>query len=115
MIQATRPVLRSYVAINELMSVVFGALTDGKTGAILFDTAGDRIYEMADIAEAVGEALGRRCGMDRPPRVDGPPDRYIGDGAVYRDLRHRFVVESVDFSRQVRDTARFMADFVASF
>ena len=86
-IRATRPVLRSYVAISELMSVVFGALTDGEAGPVLFDTAGDDIYEMDEIAAVVGEALGHGRGVRRPPLTELEPDRYTGDGAAYTRLR----------------------------
>jgi nucleoside-diphosphate-sugar epimerase len=108
-IRAASPVQRSFIAISELMSVVFGALTDGERGTILFDAAGDRVYEMAEIAEAVGRRLGAALGVRRPPMTDGPADRYVGDGAVYRSLRARFGVVPVEFETQVDETAGFMA------
>jgi nucleoside-diphosphate-sugar epimerase len=109
-IRATRPVLRSYVAISELMSVAFGALTDGEAGPILFDTAGDCLYEMAQIAEAVREVFGQQAGIRRLAMTDEAPDRYVGDGDIYRRLRSWLAVEPVDFISQIEDTARFMAD-----
>ena len=108
-IAATRPVLRSYVAIRELMSVVFGLLTDGEGGVTRFDTAGDEGLEMDAIASVVAEVFGAEHGMVRPPMGQGAPDRYIGDASVYKALRHRLAVESVDFPQQVRETAWFMA------
>jgi nucleoside-diphosphate-sugar epimerase len=109
-IRATRPVLRSYVAISELMSVVFGALTDGEAGAVLFDTAGDDVYEMDQIAAVVADALGHGAGVCRAPLTDSEPDGYTGDGAAYREMRGRFRVPQVNFARQVMETSRFMAD-----
>ena len=108
-IRATRPVLRSYVAISELMSVVFGALTDGEAGPVLFDTAGDDVYEMSDIAAVVEETLGHGRGVRRPPLTELEPDRYTGDGAVYRRLRADLGIEPVAFTLQVDETSRFMA------
>ncbi len=108
-IRATRPVFRSYVAISELMSVVFGALTDDKKEAILFDTAGDRVYEMSEIAEAVADQLGHQNGTLRPVMVDDAADRYLGNGEIYAGLRRSFRVSPVDFRTQVGDTARYMA------
>ncbi len=108
-IRATRPVFRSYVAISELMSVVFGALTDGEAGTIRFDTAGDRIYEMADIAEAVADQLGHQTYALRPPMVGDEVDRYLGNGETYAGLRRSFRASPVDFRTQVGDTARYMA------
>jgi len=108
-VKAPRPVWRSYVAISELMSVVFGAMTEAESGCVSFDTAGDEVLEMADIARVVGEGLASPHAMERPPLGDLPPDRYFGDGAVYRSLRRGYGVESVSFSCQVDETARFMA------
>jgi nucleoside-diphosphate-sugar epimerase len=112
-IKASRPVFRSYVAISELMSVVFGALTDGEAGPILFDTAGDRDYEMGEIALAVAEVLGHRGGVERPPLRDEPEDRYLGEGGAYRALRARFGVEPEAFAGQVAHTARYMSEAAA--
>jgi len=109
-IRATRPVLRSYVAISELMSVVFGALTDGEAGPVLFDTAGDDVYEMDGIAAVVREALGHSQGVRRSVLTESEPDRYTGDGALYKRLRDHFAVQPVGFARQVLETSRFMAD-----
>ena len=83
-IRATRPVLRSYVAISELMSVVFGALTDSGEDPILFDTAGDDILEVGDIAAVVRRSLGTDRGVAGRLLLESGSDRYTGDGAVYR-------------------------------
>lgn len=107
-IKATRPVYRSYVAISELMSVVFGALTDGSTGSIRFDTAGDHEYEMSDIAGAVVEALGARVGITRPEVMPSIPNRYVGDGAIYKRLRDRASVNKVIFALQIREVTEFI-------
>lgn len=109
-IKARRPVLRSYVAINELMGVVFALLGEPGGGVARFDTAGDHGYEMGEIAEAVQEVLGAENGVDRPSLVEGAADRYVGDGAIYRDVRRRAGVETVEFHDQIRQTARFMAE-----
>jgi nucleoside-diphosphate-sugar epimerase len=108
-IRATRPVLRSYVAISELMSVVFGTLTDGAAGPVLFDTAGDVVLEMDEIASVVEQSLSPGKGVRRPALTDSEPDRYTGDGAVYRRFRDRLGIEPVAFTLQVEETSRFMA------
>ncbi|MDQ2860027.1 MAG: NAD(P)-dependent oxidoreductase [Pseudomonadota bacterium] len=109
-IEAAGPVFRSYVAVDELMSVSFGLLTDGTVGATLFDTAGKRGYEMAEIAEGVALAMGHPRGILRPPMTSAETDRYVGDGTLYESLRHELGVEEVGFRRQVRETAKFMAE-----
>jgi len=113
-IRAVRPVVRSYVAIHELMSVVFGLMTQPGSGFVRFDTAGDRDYEMAQIAEVVREVLCHGAGVDRAALSDQAPDRYVGDGAIYRAHRRRLAVTALDFSGQVRETARYMAGGLAT-
>jgi nucleoside-diphosphate-sugar epimerase len=108
-IRAARPVWRSYVAISELMSVVFGALTESAGGVIRFDTAGEAVYEVGEIADAVADALSAPRVAHRPPPSGEIEDRYVGDGKVYGSLRHRYAVEPVAFSEQIGQTARFMA------
>jgi nucleoside-diphosphate-sugar epimerase len=109
-IRAARPVLRSYVAISELMSVVVGALTDQPAEPILFDTAGDDVYEMAQIAQVVANVLHHDRGIDRPALKDGDIDRYVGDGSTYTRLRRLNGVTSIGFPEQVRETARYMTE-----
>jgi UDP-glucuronate decarboxylase len=109
-IRANRPVFRSYVAIRELMSVVFGLLVDGRDGTTRFDTAGAATMEMAEIAEAVRAVLGRHdLPIARPTLGDAAPDIYVGDGALYSDLRRAAGAAPVDFPTQVRETADYLA------
>jgi nucleoside-diphosphate-sugar epimerase len=109
-IKAAHPVFRSYVAVDELMSVVFALMTDGASGTTLFDTGADRGYEMSEIAEGVAEALGHRHGVKRPIISDPDPDIYVGDGRFYSELCDLCEVQRVDFAAQVRETAKFLAD-----
>jgi nucleoside-diphosphate-sugar epimerase len=108
-IRAARPVYRSYVAISELMSVVAGALTGPAAEPIVFDTAGDDVYEMAQIAQVVGNVLHHGRGIDRPALQDGDIDSYVGDGSTYARLRRLNRVTPIGFAEQVRETARYMS------
>ena len=109
-VRAPRPVYRSWVAISELMSVVFGVLTDTEAMVERFDTAGADPLEMAEAAAAVARALGVSGAIDRAPIVDPAADCYCGDRDAYAALIRRFGVEQVAFDEQVRHTARFMAE-----
>ncbi len=109
-VEAARPVFRSPVAVSELMSIVLGLMTDGEAGSTLFDTAGEREYEMGDMAAAVAAALGHRAGVTRPPLQTTTPERYVGDPTAYRAHRARLAVTPVPFPDQVRATARFMTE-----
>lgn len=112
-IRARRPVIRSYVAISELMSVALGALT-ASPDTVAFETQGDADLEMAEIAEIVRAEIAPGIIIRRPPLESREEDRYVGDGAAYRTLRHAFDVETVDFPAQVRQTAACMTTAAAS-
>ncbi len=109
-IRAARPAYRSYVAISEMMSVVLGQLTAPTAEPIVFDTAGDDVYEMAQIAQVVGSVLHHDRGIDRPALQDGDVDSYVGDGSTYARLRRLNRVTPVGFADQVRQTARYMSE-----
>jgi nucleoside-diphosphate-sugar epimerase len=108
-IRATRPVYRSFVAISELMSVALGALAEPDGPVACFDTAGDETLEMGGIALLVKQALGTPGDIRRPPLDSSLPDRYVGDGAVYRRLRAQAGVIPVAFLRQIETTAAYMS------
>jgi nucleoside-diphosphate-sugar epimerase len=103
-IGADRPVLRSYVHGLELARVVFDlALADAPT--ITFDTAGTEVVEMADLARAVGRALGVAVTVERPPiRADGQ-DRYVGDGTLYQATLAAMGAAPIGLEEIIRDTA----------
>jgi UDP-glucuronate decarboxylase len=107
-VAATRPVYRSYVTISQLMSVVFGILTERAAGSIRFDTAGERDYEVGEIAAAVVAALDADVPVTRPPLSSDAADRYVGEGAIYDELRLHYGVGPVSLIDQIRETAQFM-------
>ena len=109
-IRSARPVYRSYVSVTELTSLVLGLLTDEGAGGWLFDTGAKRGYEMGEIAAGLARALDHRHGVTRPPLGEAGEDRYVGDGAAYMALRAAMDVERVDFARQTRETADYMAE-----
>ena len=107
-VTSTREVIRGYVAIRELMSLVFVLLLDGPRGATRFDTGGEPM-EMQEIAERVAALLGP-VPVQRASQVSGPADRYVGDDASYRALLERHGVESIDFDTQVSETAGYLIE-----
>lgn len=110
-ILARGPVFRSYVAIEELMNIVFGALLGPQDRTIRFDTAGDKAHELEELAETVALALDHHRGMRRPtPLVSDLTDRYVGDRTAYAAMRAEFGQPSITLVDQIRQTAQFMAE-----
>lgn len=106
-INAPHRVVRSYVAVRELMALVFALLLEDETQSVRFDTGGDPL-EMQDIAQAVADLLGP-VSIVRPPQTAANSDVYTGDPAVYRALLAGHAIVPVTFAQQVLETAAFLA------
>ncbi|MFS0735457.1 NAD(P)-dependent oxidoreductase [Sphingomonas sp. 1P06PA] len=107
MVRAPRNVVRGYVAIRELMSLVFALLGDAPDGVVRFDSGGDAL-ELGDVARIVADTLGGGA-VVRAPITDPVADLYIGDGSGYAALRDRHAIQPVPLDRQVQETAPFIA------
>lgn len=111
-INASHRVIRSYVAIRELMSLVFALLLYGSSATSRFDSGGEPM-EMQVIAQAIADMLGP-VPITRPPLDPATTDHYVGDPAVYRALLASHSIDPVPFVRQVIETAEFLAPSVSS-
>lgn len=111
-VRAPRQVFRAYVAIRELMSLVFAlmAQTGGETGGGVtrFDTGGQEL-ELEAVAQAVAQTLGAGS-VSRAGVTDPVADRYVGDAATYAQLLAREGIEAVPLDRQIAETADYMRE-----
>jgi nucleoside-diphosphate-sugar epimerase len=105
-IQARQAVLRSYVHLFEFARVLF-ELSLSDEASLTFDTAGDDVVEMSDLARAVRSALALDLDIRRPPMSPGE-DRYVGDGRLYQAAVARCQGEPIGLDRIVRDTAEYL-------
>ena len=106
-IRAGQPVFRSYVAIRELMSLVFALMLESDAGVVRFDTGGEPL-EMQQIAETVAKVVGP-VPVRRASLTSDIPDRYCGDEAVYRALLAKSGIPAEPFAQQVMETAQFLS------
>lgn len=111
-IRASHRVIRSYVAVRELMSLVFAMLLDGKREVGRFESGGEPM-EMQQIAETVANHFGT-IPVTRPPLMPTTDDHYAGDDRRYRALLAEYRIKPVPFERQVIETIDFMASSPAS-
>jgi UDP-glucuronate decarboxylase len=109
-LQATHPVVRSYVHVRDLVELAFAImLGDGPTPIGPFDTAGEREIEVSQLAELAASVLGKPgIEIRRPSINDSTPDRYVGDSARIDSLCRAYQVEMRGLPRQIEDTAAFM-------
>lgn len=106
-VHARHPVLRSYVAIQELLDLGLAVLADVDADRhVVFDSAGEEEIEVGALAVRVAGALGRPdAEVVRPAMAPEPVDRYVGDGEEIGRLRARYGVAHVGLDEQIRQTA----------
>ncbi|WP_342248758.1 NAD-dependent epimerase/dehydratase family protein [Sphingomonas sp. OTU376] len=105
-VRAPREVIRGYVAIRELVSLIFALLGDAPSGVTRFDTGGEAL-ELGAVAAVVAEAL-QGPGVSRAPVTDPVADRYAGDGEAYAALLARHGITPVPLGQQVVETADYL-------
>ena len=115
-IRASHPVVRSYVDVEDLVSVMIATSLDSALPAdIRVDTAGEVEVEVGDLAERVQRVLGREgvlVGRDIDPTA--PADRYVGAEGEFASLAHRVSVPLHDLDEQIARTAQGMGVYVAN-
>jgi UDP-glucuronate decarboxylase len=105
-VRAPHQVIRGYVAIRELMSLVLRLLADSTPGVVRFDTGGDAL-ELGEAAAVVAETLGSMP-VDRAAITSDRVDNYVGDRADYDRLRAGFGIATVSFADQIQETANYL-------
>ena len=111
-IRAAQRVERSYVHVGDVAALALAALLEPGAEALTFDTAGERVVEMGELAVLVRDALGRPdLEIHRPPVDAGRPvDRYVGDGTAMSALARRRGITLLDLPDQIRRTAEYLRE-----
>ncbi len=114
-IQARRPVLRSYYYIGDLLELCLGLLLRaGAPDLLCFDTAGEETVELDALARRVAAVLGRDTAPQRAPLDPAlAPDRYVGDRTAIAGLERLLGIAPLALDRQIAATAHFIAQELA--
>lgn len=109
-INAARPTWRSFVHVDELLGAVCdAALGQSPERPFVFDTAGVRAVEMAELADTVARSLSPLpVRIVRPPLRDSTLDQYVGDDGAYRTLLAQQGRGIVGLETIVRDTDAYL-------
>jgi hypothetical protein len=110
--RAPHRVERSYVGVADVIAPALAVLLDPGATSVTFDTAGERVVEVGELAALVLDALGRiGLGIERPPADPAPaPDRYVGSPADMWALAARHGVAFEGLVSQIRGTAAYLDD-----
>ena len=105
-IQATRPVVRGYVAIGDLIALSLSSLLEPARQVTRFETGGVPM-ELQDVAKAVADHFGGRE-VVRPAMSGELPDVYVGDQEAWQALLERHGLRETPFPDQVAETVDFL-------
>lgn len=103
-INATVPVFRSYLHVDDVCNLILTALNRGAGRDRPIDIAGMELLEMDDIARAVARAIGEPVAIERGAVNHALPSLYVGNAVDTRILAMELDIELADFSAQVAAT-----------
>ncbi len=107
-VKSPRPVIRGFVAMRELMSLVVCLMADTKGGITRFDSGGDPI-ELGALAQMIADVL-NAPGWVRADVTDPAGDVYTGNDSAYQALRAAHGVPAISLVDQIVETAAFLRD-----
>ena len=106
--------IRSYTSAANLLGVALGQLLANEAAPFLcVETAGECEVEVGDLAKMVRELVAPNAAIARLTMLTEPTDRYVGDGAHYRQLLALHGIDEHPLARQVCDTADFITQIEA--
>lgn len=104
-VRAPHRVVRGYVAIRQLMSLVFALLLKDAPDVARFDSGGAPM-ELEEVATTVADGFGG-IAVHRAPITSDKANVYVGDGDAYAGLLRQESISDVSFREQVIETVRF--------
>lgn len=107
-VRAPMRVVRSYVAIRELVSLVlFQLLGSGGSPVYRYDSGGE-VLELSEVAAEVARMLGGI--VVRAPIAESADNNYTGDVKTYASLLEAAGIKPVPLGQQILDTTITIAD-----
>ncbi|MHB1678848.1 MAG: NAD-dependent epimerase/dehydratase family protein [Sulfuriferula sp.] len=111
-LRASSHVYRSYFYIGDLLELAMCRLLDRGPDLFTstFDTAGDEMVEIGELAQRVCQVLNRPGALVIRPELDSSPDdRYMGNPSTIRAMLHQYGIGPLPLDRQISATANFIA------
>ncbi|MFE8585653.1 NAD-dependent epimerase/dehydratase family protein [Sphingomonas sp. NCPPB 2930] len=105
-VKAPREVIRGYVAIRELMALIWALLNEAADGVARFDSGGEAL-ELGEVAMVVDQALGGN-GVMRAAITESVADRYVGNEVHYAQLLSKHSIAPIPLGQQINETAAYL-------
>ncbi|MDE1914934.1 MAG: NAD(P)-dependent oxidoreductase [Sphingomonadales bacterium] len=106
-VRAPRRVVRGYVAIREMMSLVLAMLLDESCGVRQLDTGGEPM-ELAEVAQAIANAL-PGAQVQRAAITQPQADIYHGNARPYAAALAAYDIAGVDMDGQLSEALAYFA------
>jgi nucleoside-diphosphate-sugar epimerase len=109
-VRARHAVRRSYVDVEDLAALALALAESPDAGDdLVFDTAGEVVVEVGELAERIARVLGRADAEIVRDRDDSlPEDVYVGDGTAMREHAARHGIELRELDEQIARTAEWL-------
>jgi nucleoside-diphosphate-sugar epimerase len=111
-INARRPVIRSYYFIGDLIELCLQLLLKQVTGKTeSFDTAGEEVIELGELAQRVGTVLADRTLVicQRLPMLEeAVEDRYVGNRQRIEELERNLGIHPLTLDAQIMSTSLYI-------
>jgi nucleoside-diphosphate-sugar epimerase len=102
-VHARHPVRRSFVAAADVAALGLSLALAGEDA--VFDTAGERVVELGELAALVRDEIAATLPVHRDYDASGPAHEYIGRAGEMAGLARRHGVRLASLEQQIRDTA----------
>jgi nucleoside-diphosphate-sugar epimerase len=110
LIRANKPVFRSYIYILDLLLICIRMMFSERFEKIVcFDTVGDEMVEVGELAEKVCKLLNATdLTVERPNMIHGEADSYLGNERPIKDIIKGFEFPVTGLDRQILETAEYI-------
>lgn len=102
-VKARHPVRRSFVAAADVAALGLSLALAGEDA--LFDTAGERVVELGELADLVRDEIAATLPVHRDYDPSGPAHEYVGRAGEMAGLARRHGLPLAPLEQQIRDTA----------
>ncbi len=106
-VNASQPVFRRYVGVDDFLEVSMARLLSGWSGTI---DSGGELVEVGDLAERVRSIVNPQASISRVEQTSTEPSIYASDDVSWREACGETGIIPADIDEQIRTTAnRFQA------
>jgi len=110
-LRADYEVTRSYIHVRDLIEIAFSIMLGTiPSPGVPFDTAGERVIEIGELAILAASVLGVHDVVVNRPVIDKrkPRDRYVGDGQLIMEIAKAQRLTLSSLENQILDTASYL-------